>query len=87
MFSLLKRVRELPWDGQGLVRRGRPPKRWQKRAKHFERVDRLRVERGHPRLGPSRTPGRMIQNVRLWQGGDVSGARTLILQLLMRRRS
>ena len=24
--SLLKRVKGLPWDGQGLVRRGRPPK-------------------------------------------------------------
>ena len=24
--SLLKRVKRLPWDGQGLVRRGRPPK-------------------------------------------------------------
>ena len=24
--SLLKCVKELPWDGQGLVRRGRPPK-------------------------------------------------------------
>ena len=23
---LLKRVKRLPWDGQGLVRRGRPPK-------------------------------------------------------------
>ena len=24
--SLLKQVKRLPWDGQGLVRRGRPPK-------------------------------------------------------------
>ena len=42
--SLLKRVKGLPWDGQGLVRRGRPPKlvlpEPSRLEKHFELANR-----------------------------------------------
>ena len=57
--SLLKRVKELPWNGQGLVRRGRPPTLTLERRTMAEAGETLRtsrVERGHLRLDPSRIP-------------------------------
>ena len=63
-ISLLRRVRTLPWDRQGLVRRGRTPKlelpeqSLAETEKHFELEDHLRVERDLVRFDQTQwTPG------------------------------
>ena len=60
--SLLKRVKGLPWDGQGLVRRGGPPKLTLERPTMAETGETLRTGgasssgAGSSSIRPNRTP-------------------------------